>query len=77
MSNLEDKLTPLGLSFNNFQAQVIKTKLEANDIPCFLFNVESFNAMSHISLAIGGIRIMILQSDLDRATNILKECEKE
>ena len=71
----DDKLTPLGVSFNNFQAQIIKTKLEANDIPCFLFNVESFNAMSHLSLAIGGIRIMVLESDLEESTKILKECE--
>jgi len=72
-----DRLVALGTSFNNFQAQIIKTKLESNDIPCFLFNTESFNAMSHLSLAIGGIRVMVLKSDLKEAAKTLEECESE
>lgn len=74
---VEDKLVPLGVSFNDFQAQVIKTKLEANGIDCFLFDQASFNAMSHLSLAIGGIRLMVLKSDLEKATKILHECDIE
>ncbi len=73
----DDKLVSVGVSFNSFQAQVIKTKLEANDIHCFLFDQESFNAMSHLSLAIGGIRIMVLQSDLEDAKNLIAEAQTE
>tara|TARA_B100000949_G_C14212655_1_gene420927 strand:- start:696 stop:938 length:243 start_codon:yes stop_codon:yes gene_type:complete len=72
-----DKLVPLGSSFNAFFAHVIRGKLEANDIECHLFDTESFNAMSHLSLAIGGIRIMVLESDLEKAQALVKEAMAE
>ncbi len=73
----KDKLVLLGSSFNSFYAHVIRGKLEANDIECHLFDIESFNAMSHLSLAIGGIRIMVLESDLEKAQALIKEAIEE
>ena len=72
----EDKLAPLGSAFNPIFAHIIRGKLESNDIPCFLFDIETFGAMSHLSLAIGGIRIMVNESNFDQALAIVKEAEE-
>ena len=71
------KLVPLGTSFNLFQAQVIRSKLEANEILCHLFDQNTFSAMSHLSLAIGGVRLMVHESDLEAAKEILQEIDLE
>jgi len=73
----ESKLVTLGSSFNSFYAHIIRGKLEANDIECHLFDTESFNSMSHLSLAIGGIRIMVFGDDLEQALEIVNEAIKE
>jgi hypothetical protein len=73
----EHKLVLLGSSFSTFFAHIIRGKLEANDIDCVLFDTDSFNAMSHLSLAIGGIRVMVPQKDLEKAEALIKETMEE
>ena len=69
----EDELVPIGISFNPFEAHVIRGKLESNDIPCFLYDENTFRAMSHLSLAISGIRVMVRSEDYNKAAEILDD----
>ena len=71
------KLKHLATSYNPVQANIIKGILETNDIPCILFDEDSFSAMSILSLAIGGIRIMVHQDDLKTAKKLLKDMDED
>lgn len=54
----------------------MKSKLESQNIMCFLFdeNIVGLNPLYNI--AVGGIKLKIKESDLDKAIAIIEEIEK-
>lgn len=66
----------LATSFNPVQANIIKGVLETNDIPCVLFDEDSYNAMSAFSPAIGGIRIMVHKDDALAAKKLVDDMDE-
>jgi DNA-directed RNA polymerase subunit RPC12/RpoP len=61
---------------NSIQAHILKTKLESENIMCFLFdeNIVSLNPLYNIT--VGGIKLKINVSDIDKATEIIEEIDK-
>lgn len=53
------------------EANIVKTKLDANDIPCFLSDENLTNLINH-HLS-GGIRLHIFAQDKERATQLLQK----
>ncbi|HCQ30035.1 MAG TPA: DUF2007 domain-containing protein [Flavobacteriales bacterium] len=60
---------------NPIDAHVMKSKLESEGVKCFLFdeNVVGLNPVYNI--AVGGIKLKILESDLEKAVSIIDETE--
>ncbi len=54
-------------------AQIVKTRLEDNDIPCFMAD-ENIAVMNPLyNNAVGGIKLKIFERDLDRCNAILAD----
>ncbi len=63
---------------NSFEANLIKGMLENNDIRCFLTNENFSNLMPHYNGIMGsGIQIMIEDSDLEKAQELMLTQSKE
>tara|TARA_Y100001001_G_scaffold152155_1_gene164503 strand:- start:324 stop:749 length:426 start_codon:yes stop_codon:yes gene_type:complete len=54
-------------------AVVIKGKLEAEGIPVFLKDENTINSYSMVSNAMGGVRLQVYSSDMERAKQIFDE----
>lgn len=64
-------------TFDNFiDAHLLKAKLESEDIRCYLFDENMVGLNPLFNLMVGGIKVKINASDLDRATQIIKETEQ-
>lgn len=68
----DDRLVPLKKTFYQGQAHIIRSLLESNDIPCFVFD----DGMQHVGFGMMEIRIMVPESYLPKANQILKNAEK-
>ena len=55
------------------EAHVVKSKLDAEGITSMLMDEKTIDADPLISLAIGGVKLLILNTDLDRALQIYNE----
>lgn len=69
MSNL----VLIGRFFDNTQAHIARGILETNDIPCFIFDENHSSTAWHLSLAIGGTRLMVHKDDYEQAVELLKD----
>lgn len=60
---------------NSINAHLLKSKLESEGIPCYLFD-ENINTLNPLySMATGGIKLRISSNDLERAEAIIAEIE--
>lgn len=61
---------------NALEANIVKSKLESENIPCTLFdeNIVGLNPLYNIT--VGGIKLKIHEMDVDRALQIIEESEK-
>ncbi len=61
---------------NSIEAHLLKSKLESENIKCFLFdeNIVCLNPLYNI--AVGGIKLKINKSDIEKASQIINETEK-
>jgi len=67
-------ITVLTVSYPQ-QLWVIRTKLESEDIECFIkdeLTVQSYNLYSN---AVGGVKLQVLEDDVERARKILEELD--
>lgn len=60
---------------NSVEAHILRSRLESEGIPCFLFdeNMISLNPLYNVTL--GGIKLKIHNNDLERANKIIAEIE--
>jgi hypothetical protein len=58
---------------NAIDANIVKTKLDANGIPCFLTEENLANLYPAQSFLLFGVRLHIFDRDKDRASEILEE----
>ena len=54
-----------------FEANFIRSVLEGSNIESFLPDEHMAGLRPELSLAIGGVRVMVRRSDLQRATEVL------
>ena len=59
------------------EAHVIKTKLESENIPCFVAdgNIVQINPL--YTNAVGGVRVQVRRQDMERARQVLQLAENE
>lgn len=55
-----------------FQAQVIKSKLESEDIYVFLKDELTIQIDNFLSNAIGGVKLQVYENDVEKSLEILK-----
>lgn len=55
---------------NSVEAHLLKSKLESEDIPCFLFDENISTVMPLYSLATGGIKLKVRQEHFEIAEGI-------
>jgi DNA-directed RNA polymerase subunit RPC12/RpoP len=58
---------------NSIDANIIKTKLDANGIPCFLTEENLANLYPAQSFVLFGVRLHIFDKDKERVSEILQE----
>ena len=58
---------------NSIEAHIMKSKLESEKIMCFLFDEHIVGLNPLYDVAVGGIKLKINKSDLDKATEIVEE----
>ena len=61
---------------NSIEAHIMKSKLESENIMCFLFdeNIVGLNPLYNVT--VGGIKLKINKSDIEKATQIIEETTK-
>lgn len=62
-----DKLVLLASFFNAVDAHIVKGMLESEAIESFIFDERA----SSVTPLVGGVRLMVWQSDLERAKEII------
>lgn len=67
---IEDYLITLTTFYNPLQAEIVKTRLESEGIPCFLTDGNLLPSLSFFSDE-GGVKLKIHKQDFDRAKQII------
>lgn len=73
----ENKLVQVARFYDITEAHIVRGKLETNDIPSYVFDDHHNSIAWNLTIATGGIRVMINESDLDRAKEILADVEEQ
>lgn len=60
---------------NPIEAHLLKTKLESEGIPCFLQDEHIVSLNPLYNYAVGGIKLVIRNSDIEAASSIIQEIE--
>jgi DNA-directed RNA polymerase subunit RPC12/RpoP len=68
-----DKIITYASYYDPMLAHLIRTKLEDNDIPCFVADENFLTANPIYNQAAGGIKLKIFERDLERCKEILAE----
>lgn len=74
---MEEKLVTLRRYMYPSEAYPLMSKLESEGINCFLNGENTITVHPFLSNAIGGVRLTIRESDLDKANNIIRQTEEE
>ena len=67
---MNDNYTVLTVFDYSTSAQVLKSKLESQDIKVMLMDEKTIDSDPLISQAIGGVKLLVHNSDLDRAIEL-------
>jgi hypothetical protein len=71
--NVSDRLLVLLQTGNPLEAHLMKTKLESEDIECFIQDEN----MGLFTNAIGGVKLLVREKDAEHAIAILSSPEQE
>lgn len=64
-------------TFDTFEANLIKSYLDNEDILCILKPKDASGVLPHLGFSQGGIDIMVHEDNLEEAKKILKEIIKD
>ena len=67
-----EKLVEIYKATNEMEAQVIKSLLESYDIPCFLKSNAAPSVHMFTVDGMGEVRVMVRDSDLEKARQLIK-----
>ncbi|MFI5138163.1 MAG: DUF2007 domain-containing protein [Sphingobacteriales bacterium] len=68
---MEDKIITFESYYDPMLAHIVRTRLEANGISCFIADENTIGANPLYNQAVGGIKIKIFEHDLERCREIL------
>ncbi len=71
--NTDDKIVTFESYYDPMLAHIIRTRLEANGISCFVSDENTITAQPFYNQAIGGIKLNIFEEDLDKCWEILAD----
>ena len=66
-----DKIITFGSYYDPMLAHIIRTRLEANGIPCFIADENTIGANPLYNQAVGGVKLKIFERDIERCREIL------
>ncbi|GGG99644.1 putative signal transducing protein [Mucilaginibacter phyllosphaerae] len=69
----QDKIITLEQYYDPMLAHIMRTKLEDNDIPCFIADDNIISANPVFNNAVGGIKLKIFERDLQRSRELLAQ----
>jgi hypothetical protein len=69
---MPDKLAVLMKFENPFQAETVRIGLNELGVKAFVENAESTRAMHYVGTALGGVKVLVPESQLARAKELLK-----
>ena len=73
MINKLDEIVTFESYYNPMEAEIIRAKLEANDIPCFLTD-ESLGVIYPVyNQGAGGIKLKVFAKDVEKCREILAD----
>ena len=72
---MEDNIVTFRTFDNPTLAHVIKGRLEANDIPCFLADEHTVGMNPLYNVALGGVKLKIFERDYQKCVALLEEDE--
>ncbi len=69
--NDDDKIVTFESYYDPMLAHILRTRLEANGIPCFIADENTIGANPLYNQAVGGIKLKIFERDMERCREIL------
>ncbi len=69
--NTDDKIITFASYYDPMLAHIIRTRLEANGVACFVADENTIGANPLYNQAVGGVKIKIFERDLERCREIL------
>jgi hypothetical protein len=73
---MEDKIVTLNTYYDPILAEIIRTRLEANGISCFIADGNTIGANPLYNQALGGVKIKVFEKDVERCREILAQNEE-
>ena len=69
--NQDDKIVTFESYYDPMLAHIVRTRLEANGIPCFIADENMAGAIPLYNQAVGGVKLKIFERDLQKCRDIL------
>lgn len=70
---MEDKIITFENYYDPMLAEIIKGRLEANGIDCFIADGNMVGSNPFFNVAVGGVKLKIFERDLEKCKQILAE----
>ena len=61
---------------DSFSAHMLKAHIEAEDIPCFIYDENMMSMNPLMGIALGGIKLKVWESDVEKALQIIEEINR-
>lgn len=74
--NKEEEIVTFETYFDPMLAEIIRAKLEANDIPCFLADENMGSIYPAYNQGGGGIKLKVFARDVERCRDIINNDEE-
>jgi hypothetical protein len=68
---MDDKIVTFESYYDAMLAHIVRTRLEANGIPCFIADENTIGANPMYNQAVGGVKLKIFERDMERCREIL------
>lgn len=69
-------LVPIARFFTAMEALILKSRLEVEGVPAIIADANIVQTNPLLTMAVGGVRVLVPESHLDRARNIARAIER-
>ncbi len=71
----DDKIITFEAYYDPMLAHIVRSRLEANGVPCFVADENTIGANPLYNQAVGGVKVKIFERDLEKCRRILADEE--